>query len=163
MSIVREPRDRIDYGYVINFQLDRIAKARSELYQKTSGTVFQDVIKSNALKYLAHVEALYSILLPEIRGEAEKYLAAARELYTIRSRLERDEFRGRRRELTEKIKEVYVRLPEDVARRLEKKIFLYEDVVLLADKALEILLTRLNEAGLLLSGRRIMIGVAGKG
>jgi len=190
MSLVKEPKERVDYAYVINMQLNRIASIRSKMMQEQPESAFHDILKRNALWYLAHVEGLYAILLPELRGNARKYINIARKLVRIIDRidalkkekedLERSQndpflrkpesvYRAKLVKIEEKYEELkakrkalYNELPEEIRNLVENSVFMYEPVFYVVDAALEEMLVRLNEVGLLLSGKKVKVSVAGK-
>jgi len=78
-----EVYEKVDYGNVINTQLSRIARARSLLLEHKGNTLGLSTGLYNTLTYLNHVEALYTILLPSLRGDSGKYLDTARRLAYI--------------------------------------------------------------------------------
>ena len=191
MSLIKEPREKVDYTYVINMQLDRIAAIRSKKNVVRDEQPPFDIVGTNALWYLSHVEALYAILLPELRGNALKYLKLARNLLGIygnieslrkeREKVETDlkhpyttpeeieeakrklkEIKERIKELSKAKEEILKELPADVQENIRTVVFVYEKVFFIVDKALEEMLVKLNDAGLLLSGKKVRVSVAGK-
>lgn len=60
--------------------------------------------------------------------------------------------------LKEEMKRLVDELPEDVRDRISNCWFLYKRIALIVDKALEEMITKLNEAGLLLRGKVVKVG-----
>ena len=179
MSLVKEFREKVDYTYVINIQLDRIGEMRSKIFQ-VQNPLDDQPLKWSFLTYLSHVEALYTILLPELRGNARKYLKIARKLFIIetkgynlsreleelkkyyKSKERIDEVEKQLNELKEEWEKTLKELSKDGVEA-ETTGFLWARLAYVVDKAVEEMLRKLNEAGLLLGGKKVMVGVAGKG
>ncbi|OYT54732.1 MAG: hypothetical protein B6U76_07120 [Desulfurococcales archaeon ex4484_217_2] len=113
--------------------------------------------------YLLSVEALYAILLPELKANAEKYLDLARLLYLYY----REYFDKRRKhldvsEVKKKIEDVKAKLPNNVLEKISSSPSIYHWLAFIVDLALEEMLKKLNEAGLLLGGKKVTVKLAGK-
>jgi len=164
-----EPRESIDYVYVIHAQLDRVAKARTQLYKNGLSV---NPFETGVTNYLFALESLHAILLPELRGNSKKYINLAWKLLYLDMAIEGT--RGKERnsitippyksqsdKLT-KLKEERERIiPKDVKEQLYEMCYYmaYRAAALVADKALEEMLRKLNEAGLLIRGKAIKVGI----
>ncbi|RLE87056.1 MAG: hypothetical protein DRN04_18660 [Thermoprotei archaeon] len=173
-----ETRESVDYAYVINLQLDRIANMRSRIFQEPEKVPFKSLGVWGFLMYLSHVESLYAMLLPELRGDSGKYLKIAKTLYWYETDIDRlekklkdlEQYSWTKREEKEAVKAEIERLrkekirilnelPEDVRENVRTIKYLWIHFVYVIDKALEEMLKKLNEAGLLLHGKSVKIGV----
>ncbi len=141
MSYKFEISEKVDYGAVINMHLNRIAAIRSELYHVEEGisrTPF-DPIERVFLKYLSAAEALYTILLPELRGESRKYLLSARRIYHLHKRLNKiEEEIEREQDIADSIESTKELLWKDKSRLEAEKAKLYEKIKKLEEKAKEL-------------------------
>lgn len=164
MGVVREIRENLDYGAVINTQLSRIAYLRTNLYVVIEGQLQRMISTEDGFRnYLLSVEALYAILLPELKANAEKYLDLARLLYLYY----REYFDKRRKhldvsEVKKKIEDVKAKLPNNVLEKISSSPSIYHWLAFIVDLALEEMLKKLNEAGLLLGGKKVTVKLAGK-
>lgn len=136
-----EVSERADYGHVINRQLDRIVRVRSRMAHGIPIEHRALWVYSGAqlVEYFHSVYALYVVLLPELRGDAHRYLRAACDL---EANLHRARAEGREAEVKEKYR-----------RELGAS-----DPLALVDRALEEIIVNLNEAGLLMRGRQVKVG-----
>lgn len=174
-----ETRESVDYAYVINLQLDRIANMRSRIFQAAPENIpFRSSQMWNFLMYLSHVESLYAMLLPELRGDSGKYLETAKKLYWYETNINRleeklkdlEEYHRKEREEIESVKaeierlkkeriKIMADLPMEVKKSVAAIGYYWVRYVYVVDKALEEMLKKLNEAGLLLHGKSVKIGV----
>lgn len=180
-----ETYEKVDYGSVINTQLSRIARARSLLLEHKGNTLGLSTGLYNTLTYLNHVEALHTILLPSLRGDSGKYLDIARRLaYLIKKMKEIDEIPGKCfdedaslegeelseneeinesckkyiEEFEEHLDKLLSELPEDLRNKVRSSSFEHEGVAFIIDKALEEMITKLDNAGLLMKGKPVKVG-----
>jgi len=169
MTTIYQEKDKIDYGAVINVHLMRIARVRSRI--ATWGGARGDILdtKTGVTAYFYTVDTLYNILLPQLRGRAGEYLdqafyllSAYMHFATYRYQEENSptskwrEYYAQEREKWEKI---YLKRIEELPEDIEVKLDLYHrPIVELIDKALEEMLIKLNEAGLLMRGSPIKVG-----
>lgn len=139
MSWSKEFSEHVDYGFVINAQLNRIAEARSKLcgVEGCPSVASYSVEALNV--YYHHVSTLYAILLPELRGDAGMYLEAVARIDYLKRGKPSDEVSKELNEIKEKLGTL--------------------NVLELIDKALEVMLVRLSEAGLLMRSRSVKVGV----
>ena len=152
---VFESRESIDYVYVIHRQLDRIATIRTQINIITPERNEADRLK----EYIAAVEALYTVLLPELRGNAGEYIRRAYRIYFLLQKI-----RDSSGEEKSKLKEVMFKvLPKEVLSFLSYTGFYlnYQPAVLVLDLALEEMIKRLNAAGLLIRGREVVVSAVG--
>lgn len=145
MSFKREVFEKVDYGAVINFHLNRVAEARSNLPVVKNLITPAGHSLSQLNRYFYAVDTLRAILLPNLRGGAERYLRAAREALNIIDLLEDSPNPEEEERLRGALEEL-------------KRKFGTSDPLKLIDKALEEMLTKLNEAGLLLRDRWVAVG-----
>jgi len=156
-----ESYEKVDYGYVINMQLNRIAEIRSKLGGiDEEGSYLVRVLN----EYLFHVDTLFAILLPELRGDSEKYLVAAFRMGILEAKLRKIkselEWETKSKEADkEKVEELKKRRDE-IEEQLKKikEEYGVKEVLRLVDKALEEMLKKLNEANLLLRGKTVKVG-----
>jgi hypothetical protein len=131
--------EQADYGSVLNAQLDRVAYLRSKVGQPAMFSSYRE----QALPYSFAVEALYMLLLPELREGLEEILLLVKKLRVARG--------------AEEIEELIEQLPEPYRSLAEASppsfAFVYA-----SDYLLERILERLNKAGLLLRGRAVKVG-----
>jgi len=179
----------VDYVFTINRQLDRIAEARSNII--AYNTDFPEI--TGFIRYLSSVEALYALLLKELRGNAAKYLGLARKAYNLifdlnellkeldgcprnqaqnQEQGERD-LRGlfstcpkdapekwkRVDEIKADLKAIKAEIGND-GRAVDYPITKFHLAIFVVDRALEEMITRLDQAGLLIKGRKLHLGVA---
>jgi len=162
MSEHYELYEKVDYGSVINLHLSRVMYVRGKLFTDMGGSLLKDRTLHNVEVYIDHVEALYTVLLPPLRGESRKYLDIAnsylRYYMMLEGAKENKEEGGNEDKLKEEMKRLVDELPEDVRDRISNCWFLYKRIALIVDKALEEMITKLNEAGLLLRGKVVKVG-----
>jgi hypothetical protein len=132
--------ERADYGSVLNAQLDRVAAQRSEIGQISPF----ETSRLRGIAYSFAVEALYMLLLPELREGLEEPLMLMKKMRVSEDAEEIDE-------LVERLPEPYRGLAKASPRGIE---FVYA-----SDYLLSLILERLNKAGLLLRGRAVKVGV----
>jgi len=161
-----ESYEKVDYGYVINMQLNRIAEIRSKLGGGVVGRYDSvgSYLVSVLNEYLFHVDTLSRILLPELRGDSEKYLVAAFRMGILEEELKDIEnelkWETKKDEVDkEKVEELKKRRDE-IEEQLKKieEDYGIKSVLRLVDKALEEMLKKLNEANLLLRGKTVKVG-----
>ena len=177
MALRFEYTQRINYADIINRQLDRIAQIRTYVLKYMSQDVPSPLTPYLALarEYISAIETLYVVLLPELRGESDKYIILAKKFYSKLMEEEKIENKGipiddgnpldeetqkRHYELQEEIAEILSFLPEKFLKFTQG----YKDfpglfVFYFLDAALEEMLVRLNQAGLLIQGRTVSVGV----
>ena len=151
--------EKVDYGYVINRLLLRIAEVKGDLLKPRPDVVVGDSSLRNVADYLYHVEALHTILIPELRGASTKYLDVASRLLTLLNDLQEcKDDKDRVRELERKASELLEELPKDLAEKVASQRYYHKMVSLIIDKALEEMLQRLYESGLLIKGKHYRVG-----
>ena len=186
---LRETKDKMDYVMVVNRHLDRVAEVRSRVYLekiKKYHTSNYDAWRENVLDYLGTVEALYSLLLPSLRGNAGQLLAKARKLlmtiddlldivlymdgrYEVVRKLpwiqklrESGQLETTKENLEREYNNLLNEIPKEYKNKLGSAVQPLDHVVAFIDLALEEMLKRLDKAGLLLSGKSVSLGVIGK-
>jgi hypothetical protein len=173
-QVFEEVKEKADYGAVINQHLMRIVAVRSVIFRTGSRTVVD-----NVADYLYAVESLYSILLPELRGDSREYLDLGFQMlrvvsdwFNAKTSCEQREMIPRInpcsdaewdevKRLEDRIAEFVEGLPTDLRERMTRLPYYnyyHRGIVMLADKALEEMLVRLNEAGLLMRGTPVRVG-----
>lgn len=146
--------DKMNYSVVVNRQLDRAIEARSKAVPPNNRT---------ATAYVMAVEALYTSLLPSLRGRAGEAIQKAREALSIAAEIEQlEKTHPTKAHETPRGRELYDRL-EKLANEIlgdDKGFFFnpYHFAMQVADVALELMLASLNGAGLLLRGRVVQAG-----
>lgn len=155
MSEKFEIREKVDYGYVINLRLSRIAEARSNLFIKHNSSPME-----NVRVYMDHVEALYAILLPELRDDAGKFLELANKVFFMMKDLEDIDDKNKKREIWNQISKLLDEygVRNELKNIMKGRVFLHSVVAFIIDEALSRIIERLNTAGLLLRGRVIKVG-----
>lgn len=164
-----EVSEKVDYGYVINRQLDRIARVRSAVYKDLDSDIFSEknVKPVNRLyDYLFALEALHAILLPELRGDTREILAHVKALAPRVAEFMRNycgwtEDSGTTSEWCVQLREELRPKIESLRKRygirsVHPLFALFE----LADLALERMLVGINDAGLLMRSRPVRVGAA---
>jgi|GEM_PF-3356844 len=151
--IVRETREQLSYTYVINAQLDRIARIRSLLVEEGVEISSSHFI-NKIFNYVKSVEALHAILLPELRGSSTQLLILANRVFD----LERSTTRKEDGEAKEEEIEIMKLLGLWDEFKARGQCLVGELTMRIADKALEEMLVNLNRAGLLLPGRVVKVG-----
>lgn len=120
-----EAREKVDYGYVINMQLGKIADVRSKLgmmpslegprYLEKTDTYYL----ARVTEYYHHVRTLWAILLPELRGGSARYLDAVVRLDSIESELK--ELDSQRKKIDAEVESL-----ENEAEELDEKLRIEE-------------------------------------
>lgn len=162
-----EVSEKVDYGYVINRQLDRIAEIRSKIFKSFEGDIFDNTAFNRALDYISHLESLHALLLPELKGNVGGML---RDVEALIDNIWLYEV-CKRKKGKEECKELHNKIRE-LLRNLRVKYELQNDevrtsdwfyvVFAICDKALEMMITNLNSVGLLLRGKPVKLGVVEK-
>jgi len=154
-SKVFETSETVDYSTVINYQLNRIAEIRSRIHKYALSESFNIDYPYVAMarEYLAAVETLYVLLLPDLRGRAKKYLDLAREIFSILQKNKPSE------EDRERIQEIYEELPDDLKPMQKGHYYVGLFPLPVIDAILSTLIEELNAAGLLMRGKTITVGV----
>lgn len=155
--------EKVDYGYVINRQLDRIAEIRSKVFKSVGGDVFNDVVYNRALDYISHLESLYALLLPELKGDVGTMLRDAKDLVirilNFHSRCRHEEEKEKCRKLWDKVE----KLGNELCKKYGLRNFGGSGTAFeICDKALESMIASLNSVGLLLRGKPVKLGTAGE-
>ncbi|MCX8186956.1 MAG: hypothetical protein N3G48_07640 [Sulfolobales archaeon] len=170
-----EIEEKVDYGSVINMQLNRIAVARSSIFDvngketyfrnlHVGNVVHENVVLGNSASYLSAIRGLVAILIPELRGKSIEILNDAEQLLFLthacyRAKLEKrvDDCSVANPKLGEKINDIKKKYGYDLNTVFNEKI-----IVELCDMALEVLLVNINSAGLLMRGRSVKLGRVGE-
>jgi len=155
MALQFEYTQMINYADIINRQLDRIAHIRTYVHKYIGSDIYSphDPYLLLAREYISAIETLYIILLPELRGEADKYILLAKKFYFKIS--------GKRNDINdEEVAEIMSHLPEKYLKFIQGHgDFPGLFVFYFLDAALEEMLVNLNQAGLLIQGRTVSVGV----
>jgi len=137
---------------VINRQLDRVAEARSSVFKATKWDVSSSVSYSRLLDYLSALEALHALLLPELKDDVREILSSVKYLAYKYSKCREE--KDCERLVAEEIGELANKYG------LQYKMLSFYVLFDLCDKALEIMMTNLNRAGLLMRGKIVKLGTA---
>ncbi|MEM2348038.1 MAG: hypothetical protein QW267_07130 [Sulfolobales archaeon] len=165
MSQLRfESEEKVDYGYVINRQLDRIATVRSNVFKSMEGDVSKYVPYSRLLDYISALESLHALLIPELKDNVRTMLSLAKSLafsyYKCAEEKEGSYKYSKEKEGSDSCKEfedALMKVIEKYGLQSRKNLSIYA-VFELCDKALEIMIKNLNDAGLLMRGKTIKLG-----
>lgn len=168
LSVMRESYDKVDYAMVLNAQLNRIMVARSVVSSKSQLLGYR--------KYLDSVEALYFMLLPQLRGNAWPYIELANKiLFTLipalgvwnnlncSGILEAGLEASQDKEKCLRLKKAIDQVVNDIGRftDLPPTPFYEKLAVYSLDRALEIMVANMDRAGLLLRGKTVLVGAVG--
>lgn len=177
---MQEVKAGFDYVSVINTHLLKILEVRSRLHEEgkgiilyNSGTkVVRDSLLYNIRTYYDHVRSLYAVLLPDLRGKSSYYLDIAYKLILniikklrletkikeevgyLYKESEVEEAKKKLERVNSKIENLLNNLPEEDLENI-KDIDNHSRVIYLIDRGLEEIITKLNNAGLLMRSNKI--------
>ncbi|MEM1766147.1 MAG: hypothetical protein QXY89_07165 [Zestosphaera sp.] len=165
-----ETSEKADYGFVINRQLDRVARVRTHVPRDMKES-YSEAMFFWLFNYIMALEALYALLIPELKDEeVREMLSTAAYLNILHQRCfseieyradPRDERAAELLKTNPKCVKFREKIDEVMNKYKIPRVSYISAIFYLCDKALEVMLAKLNTSGLLMRGRVVKLGLSG--